>query len=133
MTFLYAVSAQTKDLPSSEMVKQNREIVRLASEELSKTLPQDVDKYTKLMAVEGKDTTMVYIFEINTGAKSDETVRKEDRTRMQKAVTKGICKRNKRFMDAEISISYVYRSAASKETLFQFDVNKTDCEQLKRD
>ena len=118
---------QTKDLPQKEMQKQNREIVRLSSEEISKTLPQTVDKYTTLTTVQGKDTTLVYTFEINTGAKSDETVKKEDRTRMQKAVTTGICQSAKRFIDAQINISYIYISTASKAELFRFDVTQADC------
>jgi len=122
-----AESAQTRELPIDAMIKQNREIVKLASEEISKTLPQKVDNFTTLLKVEGHDTTMVYLFEINTGAKSDESVKQEDRSRMKKAVTKGICSSAKRFLDAKINISYRYRSAASKETLFQFDVSKDDC------
>jgi hypothetical protein len=126
---MYAEGMQTGELPTNEMIKQNREIVKLASEEITKTLPQKVDKYTTLLRVEGQDTTLVYVFEINTGAKSDETVRNEDRTRMQEAVTSGICRSSKRFLDAEIDIAYLYKSAASKEKLFQFNVSKDDCPQ----
>lgn len=124
---LFAVTASTKDLPVSELIKQNRHIVQLASQEMSKTLPQKVDKYTQLLRVEGKDTTLLYIFEINTGAKSDETIIKEDHTRMRKAITQGICTSSKRFLDANISISYRYISAGSQKKLFQFDVEKSDC------
>ena len=128
-TAIFSVTASTKDLPVSELVKQNRHIVTLASKEISKTLPQKVDRYTTLLRVEGHDTTLLYVFEINTGAKSDESVMKEDRTRMKEAVTRGICQSSKRFLNAEISISYRYISAASQKTLFQFDVNKSDCKQ----
>jgi hypothetical protein len=123
----FAEGIKQQDLPVKEMQKQKREIVKLSSEEISRTLPQTVDKYTTLTKVEGKDTTITYTFEINTGSKSDDAVRKEDRTRMKKAVTTGICQSAKRFLDAEISISYIYVSAISKENLFQFDVSKTDC------
>lgn len=126
---MQAKGMQEGELPTNEMIKQNKEIVKLASEEITKTLPQKVDKYTKLLRVEGQDTTLVYVFEINTGAKSDETVINEDRTRMQKAVTSGICRSSKRFLDAEINITYLYKSAASKEKLFQFNVSKNDCAQ----
>lgn len=132
-SLLPAEGIKKQELPVSQLQKQNRHIVKLASEEMSKTLPQTVDKYTRLMKVEGKDTTLTYVFEINTGAKSDEAVRKEDRTRMQKAVTKGICQSSKRFLDANIDISYLYNSAASKEKLFQFDVSKDDCPENKAD
>ena len=131
-TLMMAENMQTRDLPMDAMVKQNKKIVKLASEEISKTLPQKVDQYTRLLKVEGKDTTMIYIFEINTGAKSDEAIKKEDRTRMQKAVTQGICRSSKRFLDAEINITYLYQSAASKKELFRFDVSKADCPQSDR-
>jgi len=127
LSFAEGQQVQTKEFPQKEMQKQNREIVRLSSEEISKTLPQTVDKYTTLTTVQGKDTTLIYTFEINTGAKSDETVKKEDRTRMQKAVTTGICQSAKRFLDAQINISYVYISANTKAELFRFDVTQADC------
>ncbi len=126
-TFLSANSLQTQEMSTDEMEKQNRIIVKLASEEISKTLPQNVDKYTTLQKVEGKDTKLIYIYEINTGAKSDESIRNEDRSRMQQAVTNGICKSSKRFLDAKIDIAYLYRSATSKEKLFVFNVSQKDC------
>jgi len=118
---------QNRDLPNSELIKQNRKIASLAAEEMSKTLPQKIDKYTQLLSITAKGTTLAYLFEINTGAKSDDTVRKEDRTRMEQAITQGICTRSKRFLDAEINISYIYRSAASKAELFRFDITKEKC------
>ncbi len=124
---ILAEGIKQQDLPVEEMQKQKREIVKLSSEEISSTLPQTVDKYTVLTKVEGKDTTITYTFEINTGAKSDEAVKKEDRTRMQKAVTTGICQSSKRFIDAQINISYIYISAKSKAELFRFDVTQADC------
>ena len=124
---ILAEGIKQQDLPIEEMQKQKREIVKLSSEEISKTLPQTVDKYTVLTKVEGKESTMVYTFEINTGAKSDEAVKKEDRTRMQKAVTTGICQSSKRFIDAQINISYIYIGAKSKAELFRFDVTQADC------
>ena len=124
---LSAEGLKSQEMSTSELIKQNRQIVKMASEEITKTLPQKVDNYTVLQKVLGKDTTLTYIFEINTGAKSDETVKNEDRTRMKKAVTKGICQSSKRFLDAEINISYLYKSAVSKAVLFQFDVSKDDC------
>ncbi len=124
---IFAEGIKQEDLPVQEMQKQKREIVKLSSEEISKTLPQTVDKYTTLTKVEGKDTTITYTFEINTGAKSDEAVKKEDRTRMQQAVTTGICQSSKRFIDAQINISYIYISAKTKAELFRFDVTQADC------
>ncbi len=124
---VFAQGIKQQDLPVDEMQKQKREIVKLSSEEIAKTLPQTVDKYTVLTKVEGKESTITYTFEINTGAKSDEAVKKEDRTRMQKAVTTGICQSSKRFIDAQINISYIYISAKSKAELFRFDVTQADC------
>ena len=126
-TFLSANGLQTQEMSTDEMKKQNRIIVKLASEEISKTLPQNIDKYTTLQKVEGKDTKLIYTYEINTGAKSDESIRNEDRSRMQEAVTNGICKSSKRFLDAKIDIAYLYRSATSKEKLFVFNVSQKDC------
>jgi len=118
---------QSREFPQKEIQKQNKEIVRLSSQEISKTLPQTIDKYTTLTKIEGKDTTLIYIFEINTGAKSDDAVRKEDRTRMQKAVTTGICQSARKFIEAQINISYIYINAMSKAELFRFDVAQADC------
>ncbi len=127
VTTISADGLKSQEMPSSEMQKQNQQIVKMASEEMTKTLPQKVDKYTTLQRVEGKGTRLTYVFEINTGAKSDETVIKEDRSRMKKAVTNGICTSSKRFLDAQIDITYLYTSAASKAKLFQFDVSQADC------
>ncbi|SFZ98598.1 hypothetical protein MNB_SV-5-1581 [hydrothermal vent metagenome] len=126
-TSLFAVGTQKQDMPTSEMIKQNKQIVKLASQEISKTLPQKVDDYTTLQRVEGKDTTLTYVFEINTGSKSDEAVIKDDTERMKKVVTRGVCKSSKRFLDAQINVSYIYNSAISKKKLFQFDISKKDC------
>ena len=123
----FCTDVQQQELPTEQLLKQNKELVKLAATEINKTLPQTVDKYTTLTKVEGKDTTILYTYEINTGAKSDETVQKEDRTRMKEAVTYGICKSSKRFLDAQINISYLYISAKSKVRLFRFDVSQSDC------
>ena len=118
---------QTRDLPNEAMIKQNKTITALTAEELSKTLPQKIDRYTQLLKVVARGTTLEYFFEINTGAKSDEAVRKEDRTRMEQAITEGICAQSKRFLDAQINISYIYSSTASKAELFRFDISKKSC------
>ena len=71
---------------------------------------------------------MIYTFEINTGAKSDEAIIKEGKERMAKRIRRGICQSSKRFLDSHIDISYIYKSAATKKELFRFDVTKSDCE-----
>ena len=118
---------QTQELSVKQLAEQNIKIVKLAAEEMSKTLPQTIDKYTTLIQISAKGTTLEYLFEINTGAKSDETVKAEDHARMEKAITEGVCRSSKRFLDAQILISYIYRSAASKAELFRFDISQEKC------
>jgi len=119
-----------QEYPLTAMQKQNRSIVAMASESLNKSLPQKIDTYTTLTKIEGKEETLLYTFEIDTGAKSDEAVQKEDRTRMEKAITHGICLSSKRFLKADIHIAYRYLSAKSKKELFRFDIQKADCDYL---
>jgi hypothetical protein len=52
---------------------------------------------------------------------------------MQKAVTKGVCQSSKRFLDANISLAYEYKSAISKKELFTFFIDKQKCKELKYD
>ena len=129
-------SATATDLPDlpmrsdnnvQDLKVQNRKIAALAAQELSKTLPQTIDKYTKLVNVKNDDLTLIYVFEINTGSKSDEMVQKEDHARMQSAVTYGVCRSSQRFLEAQINIAYLYQSAKSKVKLFRFDITQADC------
>ncbi len=123
----FSISLFADDM--AEKIKiQNQEVVKLAAKELSKELPQKIDSFTKLVNIEGKDELLLYTYEINTGSKSDESVIKEDKSRMQKAVTKGICNTSKRFLQVGIDISYIYVSEVSKKMLFRFDVSGKDCE-----
>ena len=126
-TFASDKAMQSRELPAKEMKSQNKLITQLAADEISKSLPQIIDKYTTLVKVKAQNTTLIYIYEINTGAKNDDTVIKEDHSRMKKAITKGTCRSSKRFLEADISISYIYNSAKSKRKLFQFDINQTTC------
>ncbi len=118
---------RTGDFPDKEMQAQNKEIAKLVAEEISSTLPQTVDRYTTLVSVASKDTTLIYTFEINTGAKSDATVQKEDHSRMKRAVTIGICQSSEKFLQAGIYTSYLYVSATTKALLFQFDITQENC------
>jgi len=126
-SFAYATGMQQQNLTGEQMAAQNTKICELAAKELSKNLPQTIDKYTKFVAAKANGTKLEYIFEINTGAKSDQAVQKEDHSRMQNAVTNGVCQSSKRFFDAQIDISYIYKSAKSKVKLFQFDISKQTC------
>ncbi len=128
---LYSFDMNTKvskdDTLSLKMQTQNKEIVTMVVKEISKNLPQTIDKYTKFVNIKGKNTTLYYFFEINSGSKSDESIIKQDKSRMQTYVTKGICKSSNRFLDAHINIVYVYSSAKTKRELFRFKVSQKDC------
>ncbi|MCK5110506.1 MAG: hypothetical protein KAQ94_03220 [Arcobacteraceae bacterium] len=118
---------RNQDVSPQQLQKQNKEIVKLAAQAESKDLPQVVNKYTTIVSIEAVDATMVYTFEINTGSKSDEAIINEDHSKMERIVTEGICTSSKRFMDAQITKTYIYKSAISKKKLFQFDVNQAIC------
>ena len=122
-----------QEYPIEKMKEQNQKIIKMVVEEISKTLPQKVDKYTKMTKIRDENLTLIYTFEINTGVKSDEAVQKEDKPRMEKAVTKGVCQSSKRFIDAGVSLSYEYLSATSKKELFTFHMNEEICKELKDD
>jgi hypothetical protein len=124
------VAKRVEDLPQKEMISQNKLIINLFVEEISKTLPKEIDKYTQLSSVTSNDLTLLYTFEINAETKSDEAIQKEDRTRMKNSVTRGICQSSKRFLDAQINISYLYLSAKTKAELFRFDVTQEECTNL---
>ena len=126
---IFAFASQTKTgvFPDKQMKAQNTKIAKLAAKEISNTLPQKIDKYTTLTSMKSDETTIIYIFEINTGAISDESVKKEDHSRMEKAVKAGVCQSSKKFLEAGIKTSYIYKSAKSKAKLFQFNISQKDC------
>jgi len=125
--FASDIKTKTGDFPAKEMKKQNLEIAKLTAKSISKDLPTVIDKYTTLTTVVNEDTTLVWTFEINTGAKSDETVRAEDHSRMKKAITEGVCQSSNKFLKAGINTSYIYLSAKTKANLFRFDITQKDC------
>lgn len=120
---------QSRELSTKDMKTQNVEVARLAAQEISKSLPQKIDKFTELISCHAQKSSLVYTFEIQT-QKSDELIKKEDNSRMKKAVTTGTCLKSKRFLDANISINYVYKSAKTKTKLFEFDITKESCEKI---
>jgi len=121
------IQSRTGEFPQKEMKAQKIDIAKLVAEEISSTLPQVVNKFTTITSVISKDATIIYTFEINTGAKSDETIRKEDRTKMSQAITTGICQSSRKFLIAGINTSYIYISAKTKANLFRFDISQKDC------
>jgi hypothetical protein len=121
---------RTEEFPKNEMKSQNKTIAEMFVKEISKGLPQTIDKYTRFVDITNEDANLIYTFEINTGSKSDEAVKKEDRTRMSEAVRTGVCESSQKFLEAGINTSYIYISANSKARLFQFDITQKDCSEL---
>jgi len=119
-----------QEYPIEKIREQNRLIIKMVVDEISKKLPQKVDNYTNLIKIRDEELTLIYTFEINTGAKSDETVIKEDKARMKRVVSKGICQSSKRFLEAGVTLSYEYMSASSKKMLFTFSMNEKSCKEL---
>ena len=122
-----------QEYPVEKIKEQNQQIIKMVVSEISKTLPQKIDKYTTMTKIEDENLTLVYTFEINTGTKSDKSVRKEDKPRMEKAVTQGVCQSSKRFLDAGISLDYVYLNSSTKKELFTFSMNQKKCKELNYD
>jgi len=118
---------KNQDVSPEQLQSQNTQIAQLAAEQLSKNLPQVINKFTTITSIKASDTTLTYTYEVNTGAKSDEAVQKEDRTQWEKVYVENVCKQSKRFLDAQISLSYIYFSAKTKVKLFQFDINQAKC------
>ena len=118
---------RTEEFPDKDMKSQSKKIVQLVSKEIAQTLPQTIDKYTRLVSIDGVDTTLIYTFEINTGSKSDKDIKSKDRSRMEKAIRLGVCQSSDKFLQAGINTRYIYVNAISKAHLFKFDIKKEDC------
>ena len=106
---------------------QNVKVMEAAIEAYSKNLPQKVDDYTTFTKVHSEGLTLIRTYEINTGAKSDDAVRAEDKSRMNEAVIYGVCTTSKRFLDSNINLTYLYKSAKSKEELFRIEITQKNC------
>ena len=118
-------SAQQK--ADAQLKVQNKKIIKMVVDEISKKLPQTIDAYTKFVSIKDESLTLVSTYEILTGAKSDEAVRVEDKPRMEEFIVEGICKSSKRFLEADLNITYVYNNAVTKAELFKFEVQPSDC------
>ena len=121
------IKTKTGDFPAKEMKKQNIEVAKLTAAALSKDLPHTIDKYTTLTKIINEKSTLIWTFEINTGAKSDDSIRNEDHSRMKRAVTEGICQSSSKFLTAGVNTTYIYISAKTKAELFRFEVSQKDC------
>lgn len=126
-TLLFAdANLQNKELSAKEIEKQNITIAKLAAQEITKSLPQIIDKYTTITACKAEKNSLIYLYEIKS-KKSDETIQKEDHSKMGDAITKGTCTSSQRFLESNISITHQYISATSKKKLFEFHVNQENC------
>jgi hypothetical protein len=125
------VKMATQEFPKEQMKKQKTEVAKLMAKGMAKNLPQKIDAYTVLTDITSKGSTLFYTFEINTGVKKDETIIKEDHSRMQRAVTKGVCQSSSKLLEAGINTTYIYVSAKTKKTLFRFDITQSRCISLK--
>ena len=122
---------KNQELSTKEMKKQNEFIVKLASKEMNKSTPQVIDKLTTLVQVRANKTTLEYIYEINIAPKTDKHVQKQNHSKMKDTIVRGTCNKSKRFLQADIDITYIYRSSLSKVELFRFNVNQKSCSLLK--
>ena len=133
LSYATEVIKDGQEYPMDKMREQNQKIIKMVVEEVSKKLPQKVNKYTQMVKVRDENLTLIYTFEINAAPKSDETVRKEGKEKMEKNVSKGICQSSKRFLDVGVTISYEYLSASTKKELFTFTLTQKICKELKYD
>ena len=125
--FAKDLKIRNETFPASEMKAQNITVAKMSAEALSKDLPHTIDKYTTLQSVTSHGPTMIYTFLINSGSKSDETIKNEDKTRMKKAITTGVCRSARLLLAAKIDITYIYSSAKTKVELFRFNISQEDC------
>jgi len=116
-----------REFPKEELQKQKQQIAQMVAQEIARTLPQKVDNYTTLVEIQSDKALLIYTFELNVPSKSDAEIIKEDHSRMQRAVTQGVCQSSKKFLSAGINTRYIYRSAKSKKELFTFDITKEIC------
>ena len=116
-----------KKLSIEKLKAQNLNVVQKAVEGIRPTLPQKVDDYTRIVAIDSNGTRLIYTYEVDGGSKSDEALRKEGRSRMAPVVKEGICQNSRRFLEADIDIRYRYISKRTKNEILRVDVSKNDC------
>ncbi len=114
------------DLSVDKMREQNLIVVKKAAEGIGESLPQKVDDFTKLIAIDSNGTKLIYTFEVDAGPKSDETMRKEG-AKMEPRILSGICSSAKRFMEADITLVYRYITSASKAEILKVTADKSKC------
>jgi len=125
--FAQDLKIRNDTFPATQMKTQNVTVAKMSAAALSKDLPQTIDKYTTLQSVTSQGPTMIYTFLINSGSKSDEAIKNEDKSRMKKAITTGVCQSARQLLKAQIDITYIYLSTKTKAELFSFNISQKDC------
>jgi len=128
--FAVDMPLQNRELPAQDMKTQNKHIAKLAAQEMSKSLPHKIDRVTQLINIKANNATLEYIYEINIDSKSDEEIKREDHSTMKRVITRNTCKSSKRFLEADISLSYIYKSFKTKTELFRFNIDQESCFKL---
>ncbi len=126
---LLSVHAQSDENIDKKLL-QNAQILEMMKEELSKDLPKKIDAYTTFTGVAVEGQTFIYMYEINAGAKSDESVRKNDMPRMKKAIIQGECRRSKIHFENGMTLQYRYKNAITKTDLFKINIEMKDCKEF---
>lgn len=115
------------DLKIDKMRAQNLNVVKKAVEGIRETLPQKVDAYTQMVAVDSKGTELIYTFEVNAGPKSDEALKVDGQKRMAPVIRQGICTDAKRFLQSDITITYRYLNKTTQNEILKVTMDKKAC------
>ncbi len=126
---LLSAHAQSDESVNKKLL-QNAQILEMMKEELSKGLPKKIDAYTTFVGVDVEGQTFIYIYEINAGAKSDESIRKNDMPRMKKIIIQAECRRSKIHFDNGMALQYRYKNAITKTDLFKINIEMKDCKEF---
>jgi hypothetical protein len=118
-----------KELSVDKLREQNLNVVQKAVEGIGEHLPQKVDDYTKLIAVDSNGTTLIYTFEVLSGPQSDDTLKRQGKG-MAPRIQRGICLSSKRFLQADIDLRYRYISSQSRQEILRVDVDKYRCQDI---
>jgi hypothetical protein len=114
------------ELSIDKLKEQNLNIVHKAVEGIGEHLPQKVDAYTQIVAIDSNGTKLIYTFEVQSGPQSDDSMRKKGQ-KMAPRIEEGICLSSKRFLQADITIRYRYISSVTKNEVLTVDVDKNKC------
>jgi len=116
-------------LSIDKLKAQNLNVVQKAVAGIRETLPQKVDDYTQIVAIDNNGTKLIYTFEVQGGPQNDEAMRQKGE-KMAPRIKEGICMSSKRFLQADISVKYRYINSATKHQILAVDVDKKSCQPL---